>query len=543
MSTGPREDGLPPDAEDLRDERRMEEEREAFEDHQRVARRWHEENPPRPPIRPVKRSCRTDGLPTIGLALIARDEEERLPALLDSVGFTPGRAGMSPGGRPEAAVDYVVVCDTGSVDRTKEVALSRGCQVTNFEWRDDFSAARQASYDALPPWVDWTLWADCDDVIEGAENLRSLAANSPPHVGGWIFPYDYATDEAGNVICYLERERLVRKGIGERWELPIHEVLRVEANLVRSDAVRWVHRRDGKQIDPKRNYRVLKRDWERSRDALETPNPRTLVYLGTESLALGKHSEAIRWLKDYLRVGTWDEELCQAAHKLSVAYRLAGQMERAEQAAYRAIGHRPDWPEGYLDLAEIALTREQPERALHFIGVAKERGQPQTLLIINPLDYTYQPLLMESVCLAKLGQIPEALAATQQVLQITPYREDLQRQHALLTEALKRAETIKHVLALRELLVRHDENLKADALMRLAVPYYVHDDIEIARARADCRENVLHATEPEVYAAYYRENPGEAEFESHGIAIKKAHEHFPRLAYLRENLEQQEIAA
>jgi tetratricopeptide (TPR) repeat protein len=480
--------------------------------------------------------------PVIGLALIARDEEERLPALLDSVGFTPGRAGLAPDARPEAAVDYVVVCDTGSVDRTKDVARNRGCIVVDFEWDDNFSHARQISYDALPADVTWTLWADCDDVIEGAENLRSLAANSPPHVGGWIFPYDYAQDEAGNCVCYLERERLVRRGIGERWELPIHEVLRVEAQLVRSDAVRWVHRREGKEIDPKRNYRVLKRDWERSRDARTTPDPRTLVYLGTESLALGKAAESVRWLKDYLRVGTWDEELCQAAHKLSIAYRQLKQLGRAEQAAHRAIGHRPDWPEGYLDLAEISLTRQQPEQALRYIGIAKGLGRPETLLIVNPLDYGYQPLLMESIALAQVGRIEEALAATQQVLAITPYREDLQRQHAMLAEALKRAETIQHVLALRELLVRHDENLKAAQLLE-AVPYYIYDDPEIAKARADQRECVLHSVDPEVYRSYYRDNPGEAPFEVHGVPVKKAHEAFPRLQFLRGGLEEQEMAA
>src|SRR5512146_2431741 len=117
---------------------------------------------------------RPDGLPTIGLAMIAKDEAETLPRLLDSLGWTAPEDGFddeqqpkeATGGgrwRPNSAVDFVVICDTGSSDETKDIARERGCRVIDFAWCDDFSAARQASYDALPGWCAWTLWADCDD--------------------------------------------------------------------------------------------------------------------------------------------------------------------------------------------------------------------------------------------------------------------------------------------------------------------------------------------------------------------------------------------
>lgn len=481
--------------------------------------------------------------PVIGLALIAKDEEKALPELLPSV-------------LPH--VDYAVLCDTGSTDKTKEVfrqqldVYHRAGHVVDFEWCHDFAAARQASYDALPDHVTWTVWADCDDVLVGAENLRRMAAECPPQVAGYLSPYLYAFDPAGNVICYLERERLVRRGIGERWQLPVHEVLKVPGQLVRSEAVRWVHKRDPEKGNPTRNYEILVRDHDRAGAEGRPTDPRTLVYLGTECLALGKWDEAVAWLEEYLLAGSWDEELCQAAHKLSLAHRArAGEADdpakvaqclaQAETFAQRSIAYRPDFPDGYLDLAEIALRREDPAKALLFLDRAKALGAPQTLLITNPLDYSYQPLVLAGSALAKLGRTQEALEQVHAALQVTPGREDLQAEAFRLSEQVKVDETVKHVLALRELLVRHDENLKALQLLE-AAPYYVEHHPAIHQARLDQREMVLHATDPAAYSSYYRANPNEAPFELQGVPIEEAHDRFARLLFLRRGLDDQRQA-
>ena len=65
----------------------------------------------------------------ITLCLIARDEERFLPACLASV---------------RGAVDEIVVVDTGSADRTREIAAEAGALVVDFPWCDDFAAARNA---------------------------------------------------------------------------------------------------------------------------------------------------------------------------------------------------------------------------------------------------------------------------------------------------------------------------------------------------------------------------------------------------------------
>ena len=64
---------------------------------------------------------------TISLCMIVKNEEEMLPACLESVADW---------------VDEMIVVDTGSTDKTKEIASSMGAKVFDFEWINDFAAAR-----------------------------------------------------------------------------------------------------------------------------------------------------------------------------------------------------------------------------------------------------------------------------------------------------------------------------------------------------------------------------------------------------------------
>lgn len=114
----------------------------------------------------------------------------------------------------------------------------------------------------------------------------------------------------------------------------------------------------------------------------------------------------------------------------------------------------------------------------------------------------------------------------------------MQAQANLVGEQLKRKETVEAFLKLREILVRHDENAKAQRLMECA-PYFVWTDPGIWQARLDQREMTLHAFEPEVYGSYYRENPNEAPFEHTGIPVEEAHECFHRVQFLRDGLDKQ----
>src|SRR5205823_2345512 len=85
---------------------------------------------------------------TLSLCMIVRDEEEMLPRCLDAI---------------RDAVDEIVIVDTGSTDRTIEIARSYGAKVLEREWTGSFSDARNASFEAASG--DWVIYLDADEVL------------------------------------------------------------------------------------------------------------------------------------------------------------------------------------------------------------------------------------------------------------------------------------------------------------------------------------------------------------------------------------------
>jgi glycosyltransferase involved in cell wall biosynthesis len=81
--------------------------------------------------------------------MITRNEEEYLEQCLNSV---------------KDIVDEIIIVDTGSTDKTKEIAKKFGAKIYDFKWIDDFSAARNESLKHATK--DWILVLDADEVIE-----------------------------------------------------------------------------------------------------------------------------------------------------------------------------------------------------------------------------------------------------------------------------------------------------------------------------------------------------------------------------------------
>ena len=76
------------------------------------------------------------------------------------------------------AVDEIIVVDTGSTDRTVEIAESFGAKVIEQEWTGSFADARNVSFDAATG--DWIMYLDADEVLvaDDAERLRELTGRT-----------------------------------------------------------------------------------------------------------------------------------------------------------------------------------------------------------------------------------------------------------------------------------------------------------------------------------------------------------------------------
>ena len=148
-----------------------------------------------------------DTCPPISLTLIARDEETHIARCLQSL------SGLDA---------EMIVIDTGSTDRTKEIAIACGAKVSEFAWIDDFSAARNQALAAAHG--RWILVLDSDEYLPQAsvEAIRTLTS-SPEAPDRAYQLLNRSTTDHGRTGTSGLMVRLFPNDPRVRYEWPVHE--------------------------------------------------------------------------------------------------------------------------------------------------------------------------------------------------------------------------------------------------------------------------------------------------------------------------------
>jgi tetratricopeptide (TPR) repeat protein len=290
------------------------------------------------------------GRARVSLCLIVRDEEANLPACLASA------AGLA---------DEVIVVDTGSSDRTREVAAAAGARVFEFAWVDDFAAARNECLRHASG--DWIFWLDADDRLdeENRGKLRALFDSLGDENVAFAMKCVCPSDAAGGSATVVDHIRLFRNHPQVRWRYRVHEqilpaVRRLGGQVRRADVV--IHHL-GYQ-DPALRRRKLERDLGLlRREVAEQPDdPFTLFNLGSVYQELGRTAEALPLLRRSLERSHPGDSIVRKLYALIVqCHRRLGQEAEAlaacregravypedvellfqEGLALRAVGDRP----------------------------------------------------------------------------------------------------------------------------------------------------------------------------------------------------------
>jgi tetratricopeptide (TPR) repeat protein len=351
----------------------------------------------------------TSATETVGLAVIARDEERTLPTLLDTA---------------SGCFDEVALVDTGSTDSTVAefkawVAAEARRQPSfkgrlgRFDWCDDFAAARNAA-DALLGTA-WRVWADADDEIRGARHLRRLAATAPPHIAAFTATYETARTPTGEALSRSQRIRMARAGAAT-WRGTVHEHLVVEGELraIAPETTLWVHGKPDEREsgDRGRNLRILERWLEREPD-----DPRALAHAGREEAARGNHERAEAYFRRFVAGSTgWDAERAQVHRQLALSLIAQGRLAEAAQDASAVVEAMPGWPDSYLTLAEVALELGDTAAAIANARRVLELGPPDSALLHVVTDYTARPRLLIARALRGAGERVESRRLAEEAL-------------------------------------------------------------------------------------------------------------------------------
>jgi glycosyltransferase involved in cell wall biosynthesis len=146
--------------------------------------------------------------PFVSACLIVKDEEEFLPTCLDAV---------------SKFVDEIVIVDTGSTDRTIEVAQSYGARVFEDPWRNDFSYSRNVALSQCRG--KWIVWVDADEVFEGnPDSFRHMLLSVGDKVEGFSVQISNEVGSGLNPLVYHAATRVFRRA-DLQWSGALHEQL------------------------------------------------------------------------------------------------------------------------------------------------------------------------------------------------------------------------------------------------------------------------------------------------------------------------------
>jgi len=108
---------------------------------------------------------KNDKRPLLSLCMIVKNEEKNIGECLKSA---------------EGLANEIIVTDTGSTDKTVEIAQSYGAKIEHFTWIKDFSAAR--NYSISKATSRWIIWLDADDRLpkKTVEELREILKKEVP---------------------------------------------------------------------------------------------------------------------------------------------------------------------------------------------------------------------------------------------------------------------------------------------------------------------------------------------------------------------------
>lgn len=337
---------------------------------------------------------------TISLCMIVRNEEEGLGRCLSSV---------------SGIVDEIIIVDTGSTDRTKEIAANFDAKIYDFVWIDNFAAARNYSFSQAT--CEYILWLDADDVIQEKDRklLLELKQVLPREILAVNMPYHLAVDAEGNPINSLRRNRIVKRSANFQWIGPVHEYLSVSGKAFMSDAA-ITHAKNKVYTD--RNLKI----YQNREEAGEQFSPRDQYYYANELRDHLMNEKAIEMYTTFLdgKQG-WVEDNIQACMKLADCYGRLDDKEKQLASWCRSLLYDKPRSECSYQLGAWFQRNQQYDVAIYWFERAiANYDYEKNLMFFNRAFSTWMPHLQLCVCYDRMGQYDKANEHNERALELQP---------------------------------------------------------------------------------------------------------------------------
>jgi glycosyltransferase involved in cell wall biosynthesis/DNA-binding SARP family transcriptional activator len=325
----------------------------------------------------------------VSLCMIVKDEEKNLAGCLASV---------------KPIVDEMVVVDTGSTDRTKDIAKAFGAKVYDYDWNDDFAEAR--NYSISKAKGEWIFVMDADEVISPCDydsfrkivGKRPIAAiaysimtrnyNTLANMIGWT-PNDGQYPEQEAAFGWLPSSKVrLFYGKDQVWfEGAVHEmvdpVLKRNGIMIKRCSIPIHHygRLNKENVNRKDEvyFEIGKKKLEDMEDDINA-----IRELAVQATNMEKNEEALKLWRKLLTLNPYPKLISETYINMGTIYSRMGNYQNALEAAKKAIENAPELKEAKYNYAVAELHSGDLNKSISVLEdlLSKVPGYPPARFIL-----------------------------------------------------------------------------------------------------------------------------------------------------------------
>jgi len=315
-----------------------------------------------------------DKRPLLSLCMIVKNEEKNIGECLESA---------------KGLADEIIITDTGSTDKTIEIAGSYGAKIEHFEWTKNFSAAR--NYSISKATCRWVIWLDADDRLpkKTVEELRELLNKEIPDKVFYLVVCN-SIDE-GKTGAKFSQIRIFPNTPKIRFEGRIHEQILASVRKSRFAEVylqqEIFHTGYG---DPELLKEKQRRNLELSLEEYPDPanmNPNTMYHFGTSYEIIGDYEKALIWLKNALeksRVEHYHEFEILIPQNIARILEHLDRISEAFEYLGQSLKMEPYFEPALSQMARLVFRMGQGEEAVKWFGYLASYVPKVSSLPSNP---------------------------------------------------------------------------------------------------------------------------------------------------------------
>lgn len=323
---------------------------------------------------------------TVSACLIVKNEERVLARCLDSL---------------KGIADEVIIIDTGSTDGTKKIAEKYTDKIYNFQWIDDFSAARNYSFSKAT--MEYIYVADADEVIDEENRNKFLTLKKALLPEIEIVQMLYTNQLLHNTTYNYDEEyrpKLYKRVRNFTWKDPIHESVYLEPVIYDSD-IKVIHLPENNHAG--RDFNLFKKvisSGDKLSDKLFTMYAKELYIAGSNEDFL----EAEKYFEQMAEENLGLDQLKVVQCILSRCARIKKEVKQLLKYSLKNVAVGKPSAEVCFEVGEYFYGEEDyKEAVIWFYNAAYETESE--LNIHYSGDY---PLKKLSLCYEKLGEWEQA---------------------------------------------------------------------------------------------------------------------------------------